>query len=630
MAIAHKRLTDDGATTSKALEVLCFLSLLASVRMVVYATVVMDGCRDLLQDAKANGKRSQGDLWHLGKNWVKWARLAIPLLCRRPPKDASEKAANPRVEAVKLDPARLEEYGDRPQGSTALEWAQQRVGDLEASLAAGGRRSGLGEATAELNLAGLKLRFRQLATMLAMTASERRQQAQHEAYKAEQARRKEAGKERSQQGDAVTAAKKLALPWVRDLRSMLRYIAEHTRGLRSEVNPSTSKTWTDGERGAEFLRLWHKGCVALVLGRTTDPILLLLKHPITDTSRETPWKPPGSGFVLADSFAFNVLDSLIRDPAWDTKFPFLTDGRMTFMNESFFHALRKWGNKHSHFSRFYSIAIWCALLQWNENVTRSILEHVWSRRKSGQLKSSAGRAYRVPVRPPQTDRWRRDGWELYLQSVQGKEPPPASASAPLRSYDLGWYGPDPPRLSPLQTAPAETAAAPLAVVDAMTAPALRAELAAQGLSDKGRKGELQLQVAAARADIAAVRIAQAVPLARRPLPDMPRGSPRRQRSDVVLPLHGLPSPYRLPATQRQKRKAPPPGQKQYTAGRLAASLATIAAGGVSTPLKRSRVQPDELVESGSVELEGEGEGEDVCSGAEGEEGEEEMGEEMED
>jgi hypothetical protein len=138
--------------------------------------------------------------------------------------------------------------------------------------------------------------------------------------------------------------------------------------------------------------------------------------------------------------------------------------------------------------------------------------------------------------------------------------------------------------------------APLAAVDDMSVPALKAELAVQGLADKGIKAELRLQVAAARADIAAVRIAQAVPLARRSLPDMPRGSPRRLRSDVVLPLHGLPSPYRLPASQQKKRMAPPPGQRQYTAGRLATSLAMIAAGELSTPLKRSRVEPHELVQ----------------------------------
>ena len=391
MAITHKRLTDDGATTSKALEVLCFLELLACVRMAVYLTVVMDGCRDLLSDARANGKRTQGDLWHVGKNWMKWARLCVPALCRRPPKDASEKVPNPRVEPVKLSPERLQAYGDRPPGIAAIEWAQQRVAELKEKLAAAGRASDVGAAPPDLNVPGLKLRFRQLASALAMNAAERQQQRKHEAYKAEQARRREAGKARAQQGDAVRAAKKIALPWLRDLRSMLRYIAEHTRGLRSEVNPSTSATWTDAERAAEFVRLWQKGCIALVLGRTTDPILVSLKHPITDRERETPWKAPGSGHVSADSFAFTVLDSLIRDPVWDEKFSFLIDGRMTFMNESFFHVLRKWGNKHWHFSRFYSIAIWCTVLQWNENATRPILEHVWSPHIKKTAKESIAR-----------------------------------------------------------------------------------------------------------------------------------------------------------------------------------------------------------------------------------------------
>ena len=80
----------------------------------------------------------------------------------------------------------------------------------------------------------------------------------------------------------------------------------------------------------------------------------------------------------------------------------------------------------------------------------------------------------------------------------------------------------------------------------------------------------------------------------------------------------MPSPYRIPVTQPLKRKAPPPGQKQYTAKAVATAKAKIAAGELHTPLKRSRVEPDELVE---------GEEEDA-SGAEGEEGEEETGEEM--
>ena len=621
VAITHKRLTDEGATTSKALEVLCFLYLLSCVRMVLYTTMVMDGCRDLVEPARANGKRVQGDLWHSGKNWLKWARLAIPLLCRRPPKEASEKAANPRVEAVKLAPERLAEYGKKPQGIEAIDYAMQRVEELG------------GEADRQLGVVGLKQLFRQLATEQAMTEQERQQERQHEVYKAEQVRRKEAVKERSQKGDEASAAKATALPWLRDLRSMQRYVAEHTRRLRDEDNPSTAAKWTDDERGAEFLVLWRKGCVALVLGRTTDPVLLLLNHPCTRLEREKPWQPPGRGFVAAESFAFRVLDSLICDPVWDTKFPFLIDGRMTFMNESFFHVLRKWGNKHFHFSRFYSIAMWCAVLSWNENVTRGILEYVWSHRKSGQLKSSAGRAYRVPVRPPPTDRWRSDGWLLYCQWVRGKDPVAATPLAPLQSYDLGWHGADPTRLTPVQrAAPAAPADAPAPAkpnAQEMSATELRTELAALDVCTKGKKGELVVAVLAARADITAVRIAQAVPLARRSLPALPRDSPRLRRdriSNALLPTHGLPSPYRLPPSQRQKRKPPPSGQPQYTAARVTAALAAIAAGQPHTPLKRSRVGEDELVDLVGMPMDEEDE---VASGAEGEEGEEgdaEMGE----
>ena len=97
------------------------------------------------------------------------------------------------------------------------------------------------------------------------------------------------------------------------------------------------------------------------------------------------------GLSLPTALPSRCSTSLIRDPVWDEKFSFLIDGRMTFMNESFFHVLRKWGNKHWHFSRFYSIAIWCTVLQWNENATRPILEHVWSPHIKKTAKESIAR-----------------------------------------------------------------------------------------------------------------------------------------------------------------------------------------------------------------------------------------------
>jgi hypothetical protein len=70
--IVHRRLTDVGAKTSKSLEVLCYTALLCCPRVHIYATVVMDGCRELVRPTHAAGKRAQGDMWHSGKNWSKW------------------------------------------------------------------------------------------------------------------------------------------------------------------------------------------------------------------------------------------------------------------------------------------------------------------------------------------------------------------------------------------------------------------------------------------------------------------------------------------------------------------------------------------------------------------------------
>ena len=152
--------------------------------MAVYLTVVMDGCRDLLSDARANGKRTQGDLCHVGKNWMKWARLCVPALCRRPPKDASEKVPNPRVEPVKLAPERLEAYGDRPPrdrgdrvGSAACGGAQGEVGGCWACV-----RCGCGTAGPQRAWAEAAILTAELASALAMNAAERQQQRKHEAY----------------------------------------------------------------------------------------------------------------------------------------------------------------------------------------------------------------------------------------------------------------------------------------------------------------------------------------------------------------------------------------------------------------------------------------------------------------
>ena len=80
--IEHKRLTDEGAKSSKSLEMLCYVALLKKPRVAVYTTAVFDGCRELIGVTHAAGKRAQGDLWHFGKNWIKWGELAIKILCK--------------------------------------------------------------------------------------------------------------------------------------------------------------------------------------------------------------------------------------------------------------------------------------------------------------------------------------------------------------------------------------------------------------------------------------------------------------------------------------------------------------------------------------------------------------------
>jgi hypothetical protein len=170
---------------------LSYVALLACPRLAIYRTVVMDGCKALVEPTLASHRRAQGQMWHVGKNWAKWFDLALAVLCRA--QKAPALPPNPSVLHVDIDPSRQESFGERVP----------RVG-----------------------------------------------------------------------------------------------------------------------------------------------------------------------------FLFNLLYSIIHDPVWDKVFPMRIDARVTWANESFFHILRKWGTKHSHFSRYYSLAIWCSILSWNENVHRTVLEHV--------------------------------------------------------------------------------------------------------------------------------------------------------------------------------------------------------------------------------------------------------------
>jgi hypothetical protein len=596
IGVVHRRLTDPGAKSSKGLETLCYLALICQLRVQMYGTTVMDGCRELIHPTIAAGKRAQADLWHLGKNWMKWAFLALCQLAARP--KAPSEPENPRVEPVKVNPNRLEAYGERPKGMTAIQFARQRVCDLG------------GSPPPDATLTQLKQLFNRHARESVLTDAERLQEQCRTAYLAEKARREAAAKSRAAQGGDLSAARKQVTPWIRDLRSMLRYVAEYVRSLRGKPNPNSADgaEWTDAERGVEFRRLWRKGCVALVLGREDDLTLKLLNHPVAfppgapGSKRTTKWIPPGDGYVRPDSQAFQLLDSLICDPVWDNKFPGLIDGRMTFWNESFFHVLRKWGTKHSHFGRYYSIAIWCAVLSWNENVSRAVLEHVWKQDKSGQLKSSAGRKYKVAIRAPQTNFWMFDVWQEYSSTLDtGRRRSQRRSTHPMPGYALGWTGLDPPAPT-FQPPPPATEPSQLRPVAALTIAELKAELTAcLGMIPKGNKAELRKVLQDARDDLDAVREAQAPVLARtrieyperpmqRPSPSRPPVRTAANLSDdmvTVRPEFAIPRSYVLPPEQIKKRRAAPKGQKKWTQARVAAAVEDLAQGREVQPLKRA-------------------------------------------
>lgn len=593
------RLTDEGATHSQGLELICFLALLAHVRIAIYLTIVMDGCRDLIEPTKNCGKRPMADLWHLQKNWFQWSEQAIAVLCRRPQKAAAEKVDNPLVAAVKFDKSRLTQWGRKPAGVDALDFARQRV------VAVGG------QPPADADAATLKRLFGELTRTAAATSTERAQMARRQTYLAEKARREEAATARVRESKNDAEAQKDALAWRRDLRSNLRYVAEYTSSLRNTRNSASEAAWTDDERTIEFRRVWRESGVALILGRRTAASLQLISHPAAQipgepgVHRKELWQPK-NGFVTADSKAFTVLDSLINDPIWDDKFAGLIDARMTFNDESFFHVLRKWAPKHDHFHRFYAVAIWCAVLSWNENATRPVLEWVTVSTKAGQLKSQAGRAYRVAVRPPPTNEWRCDFWVRYYAAVHDK--PPRHTSQPMQTYALGWSGADPPFRTRVVAAISPTVAPPASDVDELSVAALKAELATHGLPPARKKLDLVQQLRTARMDPQAARAAHSIAAALRPLPTSPtrelaRASPQRRRQTTtaeratVAALYGIPSPYRLPIAQRQKRRPTPEGTRKYTTKALTQAKVKLTAGERPSPLKRRKGATDAEAEA---------------------------------
>jgi hypothetical protein len=145
---------------------------------------------------------------------------------------------------------------------------------------------------------------------------------------------------------------------------------------------------------------------------------------------------------------------------------------------------------------------------------------------------------------------------------------------------------------------AAAAPAPTKAVESLTVTELKTELAKAGLPTTGKKLELMERARNGRADLATACLAFAPKLARRVLVQPERTSPRRPRRTAtnerpaVQPSHGLPSPYRLPAAQRPKRRPFSKGQPKWTSARVATAIGLIAEGKEPEPLKRRRTEAD--------------------------------------
>ena len=662
--VIHRRLTDEGATHSKGLEPLCFYALLLCARVTCYATIVMDGSRELVQPALAAGKRVQGDLWHVQKNWYKWALDAIKALCKRP-KPPPEDTAD-LIPVAKPTLANVEELGPTPRGTKARDWAAARVREVG------------GEVADADDLKVLKAKFvaraRERGLAHPSNAKYPERLAAYEAYVAEKARRAEAAKARASLRGGLASDEVEATAWRREFRSMMRYVAEHTATLRGTVNTASGVEWTDAERGAEYNRLFQAACLALMCGYITPDhpdgyeLLRLLKHPSVKPDRKEPWPVPGNGFVKPFSNVFTVLESLLQDPEWEPKLAFLTDARQTFANESYFHLMRKWNTKQSHFSRFYSIGIHCAVLHWNENVKRTILGYKWVLGKSGQLASASSRCwYKVAQRAPMTSQWQQTGWEEYLRTL---EPAAPVQTQPIMGCWMGFSGsteapapapalepdecepdepmPDePPEPISVEVAAAQAAAAATGGAQKMLVGPLRAHLTALGLDISGTRAELRERLVAAlpppspvaaaapgpqpaapdtsKAKAAALSAAPillgqmaveppvaAVPLAASAVPLL-TATVLGPLSGLVVPTHRLPDPYMMPAAQRQRRKRKP-GKPKWTAARVEHARSEVAAG---RPVPELPTQSAKRPLSGATTSGPRGEGEACCRGIDG-------------
>ena len=376
----HARRKDPGATSSQGLEKRCFLACLRHplVQRLIkedrYWQVAMDGAAPLVAAAQAAGLSVAGDGWHFGKNRCKhfkkhvdsWSKLASLTQREREAKEMQQrtkpKSAKPTV-AEGVTPS-------ADQAALLEEWSK------------------------------------------------------YEAYQEAQQQAKQDKAARVEGQKPIKEARKLAWAWERALRSMYRYVFEYTASLRGKINPATGAEWTKGERTAEAVRLYPDACFRLMVGQTTSATLRLLGHPASKTvddfsSAESyekyRWKPPTAGWVVYGSLVWEIMQSWVLNPICLSKFSYYIDNRMTAGCESWMSKMRKYVPKRFHFSRYYMLGVWMAILDHNENITRHVRGERWKR---GQTLRHDGRWYKHKVRDPPTDAWRVQLWEEYRAKVR--------------------------------------------------------------------------------------------------------------------------------------------------------------------------------------------------------------------
>ena len=519
IACVQARRNDPGATSSQGLEKRCFTALLAHplIKRLVkegrYYQVGMDGAQPLIAAAQAAGLEVAGDGWHAGKNRSKYFKKHVDAWSPREGPTARERTFKEMVRVTKPKEKKpVLEDGVAPseeQKTILREW-EAYDGYVEAGKSA---------------------------------------KADREARAKTQATIKE--------------AKKVAGAWEVELRGMYRYVFEHVAALRGQTNPATSNTWSKAERTALAIRLLPEASLALMVGQTNHKTLELLNHPAAKGKDEAfSWKAPSGGFVEYGGLVWEIMESWVMNPTCLSKFSFYIDNRMTAGCESWMSKLRVFVPKRKHFARFYSLGVFMAILDHNENVARHVRGERWRR---GQSLRHPGRWYKTKIREPTTDVWRGELWDAVLAKERGARASDGAMDEATRGYVMH----SPPAVVDLVEG--ATAADPM-ILDESPGEG-EGETGDVGGGEAGTSTEPMVSAAAAR-------VAAAVTESARGASAAAFGRLGMSASGEVLPLTGIPL-MKLEELQQKLRGMglSATGKKAELVSRLEAAAAELEGGG---------------------------------------------------